>query len=354
MSADKVTSTSSYIPSIKEETDDEVAASSYSSSDNVKVEQESNMKVKSEEETTDDEDNMNMPSPIKSYAPSPVASGKLKEECYDAPTPPLKTPEDTNIICLKSIDDDILLKILQYIPNDSAKLGLMSNKWRRQKNPLWKVLAVSRWGNGVVDNNTSNINWYQYYYQRCSTSGDVIPNETSHLDLIQEQYTHDPYFLLTACILSSRTRGGLHVQNIVHDFLKKYPTPTSVINAKGSSMESELKPLGFHRELTMKRFAIGFLKPWVNITELHGCGPFAASSLAVFCHGDYNSVLKDKKADKNVKAYASYLKKKVNNPSKREVVISNEELSNNVYLKKRKRVKTTKTTAPTRRMTRNR
>ena len=64
--------------------------------------------------------------------------------------------------------------------------------------------------------------------------------------------------------------------------------------------------------------------------------------------------MKDKKADKNVKAYASYLKKKVNNPSKREVVISNEELSNNVYLKKRKRVKTTKTTAPTRRMTRNR
>ena len=222
MSADKVTS--SCIPSIKEEeeeTDDEVAAGSYSPSD-VKVKQENNTRVKSEEETTDDEDNMKM-------MPSPVASAKLKEECYDAPTPPLKMTEDNSNICLESMDDDILLKILQYIPNDSAKLGLMSNKWRRQKNPLWKILAVSRWGNGVIDNNNSNINWYQYYYQRCSTSGDVIPNETSHLDLIQEQYTHDPYCLLTACILSSRTRGGLHVQNIVHDFLKKYPTPTSFI-----------------------------------------------------------------------------------------------------------------------------
>ena len=352
MSADKVTS--SCVPSIKdeEETDDEVAASSYSPSD-VKVKKEDNMKVKSDEETTDDEDNnMKMPSPVKSYAPSPVASAKLKEECYDAPTPPSMATEDNNNICLESMDDDILLKILQYIPNDSAKLGVLSNKWR-QKNPLWKILAINRWGNGVIDNNTSNINWYQYYYQRCSTSGGVIPNETSHLDLIQEQYTHDPYCLLTACILSSRTRGGLHVQSIVHDFLKKYPTPTSVINAKGSLMEIGLKPLGFHRELTMKRFAIGFLKPWVNITELHGCGPFAASSLAVFCHGDYISVLKDKKADKNVKAFATYLKK-VKSSSKKEVVISNEELSNNVYLKKRKRIKTSKTTAPTREMTRNR
>jgi len=101
--------------------------------------------------------------------------------------------EDNSNICLESMDDDILLKILQYIPNDSAKLGLMSNKWRRQKNPLWKILAINRLGNGVVDNNNidcSNINWYQYYYQRCSTSASIIPKETSHLDLIQEQYTH--------------------------------------------------------------------------------------------------------------------------------------------------------------------
>jgi len=359
MSADKVTS--SCTPSIKEEeeTDDEVAASSYSPSE-VKVEQENKIRLKSEEETTDDEDNnmKKMPSPVKSYAPSPVASAKLKEECYDAPTPPLKMTEDNSNISLESMDDDILLKILQYIPNDSAKLGLLNNKWRMQKNQLWKILAIKRWGNGVVDNNKehSSINWYQYYYQRCSTSGGIIPNETSHLDLIQEQYIHDPYHMLTACILSSRTSGGINVRRIVSDFLKKYPTPTLVINADISTMEAELCKLGLNREKTMKQFADGFLKPWDNITKLRGCAAsLAGPSLTVFCHGDYKSVLKDKKAHPNVKAYASYLKKKVNNPSKREVVISNEEISNNAYLKKRKRVKkSSKTTAPIRRMTRNR
>jgi len=351
MSADKVTS--SCIIQIKEETDDEVAACSYSPSDNVvKVKQENNMRVKTEEETTDDEDNMKkMPSPVKSDAPSPVASAKLKEECYDAPTPPLKTAEgDNSNICLESMDDDILLKILQYVPNDSTKLGLLSNKWRRQKNPLWKILAVNRWGNGVVDNNTSNINWYQYYYQRCSTSGAVIPNEISHLDLIQEQYTHDPYHMLTACILSSRTSGGTNVRLIVSDFMTKYPTPTSVINSDASTMEAELYKLGLNREKTMKQFADGFLKPWVNITELRGCAAsLAGPSLTVFCHGDYKSVLKDKKAHPNVKAYATYLKKRLHKPSKEEG--GREAMQS----KKRKRVKTSnKTTAPTRRMTRNR
>ena len=110
--------------------------------------------------------------------------------------------EDNSNIYLESMDDDILLKILQYIPNDSVKLGLLSNKWR-QKNPLWKMSAVKRWGNGVVDNNAdySIINWYQYYCQRCSTAEGIIPNEISHLNLIQEQYTHDPGIHLLSMLI---------------------------------------------------------------------------------------------------------------------------------------------------------
>ena len=59
----------------------------------------------------------------------------------------------------------------------------------------------------------------------------------------------------------------------------------------------------------MKLFATGFLNIWIGMTELHGCGAFTASSFGVFYGGDYNKVLKEKKADCNVKAYAAPLER---------------------------------------------
>jgi len=183
------------------------------------------------------------------------------------------------------------------------------------------------------------LNFSEYYTERNIPLG-------SHSRTI---YTC-PYHMLTACILSSRTSGGSNVRRIVSDFLKKYPTPTSVINADISTMEAELYKLGLNREKTMKQFAIGFLKPWANITELRGCAAsLAGPSLTVFCHGDYKSVLKDKKAHPNVKAYATYLKKRLHKPSKEEGG------SAAMQSKKRKRNKSNNAAAaPTRRMTRNR
>lgn len=69
----------------------------------------------------------------------------------------------------------------------------------------------------------------------------------------------------------------------------------------------------------MKKFAEGFLKPWTHVHELHGCGAFASSSFHVFCRGDFAKVLKEKKCDRNVRAYASYLERVVDQTEEKGV-----------------------------------
>mmetsp|Transcript_34419 Transcript_34419/g.83261 ORF Transcript_34419/g.83261 Transcript_34419/m.83261 type:complete len:273 (-) Transcript_34419:574-1392(-) len=260
---------------------------------------------------------------------------------------------------LDSIDDDSVLHILRYAsPDASARLGLTSKIWGSkvlENERLWNAFAIDRWGGGVSVCEP-NASWYRYYRHRCS-SWKLRPASqgTSHLDLVQECYASDPYHLLTACILCSRTSGGPLIRTVVRDFLSKYDTPTKVLDADLSAMGKELHPLGLKRERIMKRFAGGFLGNWTDVTEMHGCGAFASASFDVFCHGDYKKVLKDKKADRNVRAYASYLK---------EVCEHSEEegLGPIAIRKKRKATTTTRKrpphkerrTLPVRKMTRKR
>jgi hypothetical protein len=246
--------------------------------------------------------------------------------------------------------DDLLQPILQFAGAEaSANLGLASRKYSGlvfapANDSLWKHFALARWGAAVVtagvleadgsDNDdatdaaTTFSNWYKYFRRRCSVRWKMPP-VPSQLDLIQERYASDPWKLLTSCILCSRTSGGSTVRTAVHDFLRKYPTPTHVIGADAKVMAKELHPLGLNRERTMKRFAADFVGPsWTHVTELHGCGAFAASSHSLFCLGDWKAVLRDKEADRNVRAYASHCQRydAVTKGSKEEGAIFAEEL----------------------------
>ena len=284
-------------------------------------------------------------------------------------------------MALDSISDDIFLNILQYAsPVASARLGLTSKSWKEkilQNNDtetgcnsftekLWASFATDRWGNGVSlktmdgDDDSSEETlmspWYQYYRHRCSSWKPPTNIAISHLDLIQEHWANDPYKLLTACILCSRTSGGFLIRTVVREFLEKYPTPSAVLAANMSAMAKELQPLGLNRERTMKKFSAGFLKGWTNVTDLHGCGAFAAASFDVFCRGDYKKVLKDKKADRNVRAYASFLKRFYEFPDEfkgRSTSVQDEKPRGSNIKKKRRRSKQ-RSRVPVRKMTRNR
>ncbi|KAL7456681.1 hypothetical protein ACHAWC_008162 [Mediolabrus comicus] len=228
---------------------------------------------------------------------------------------------------LDLVDNDSLLHILQYVHADgSARVGLCSKKWCEKilgdggtSNKIWKSFAVARWGDECVsldsqDNqlspsssSSSSSSWYEYYRHRCSWIAQ--PVSKSNLDLIQEYYGHDPYKLLSACILCSRTSGSQTVRDVVKTFFEKYPTPSDVLHGNMTTMERDLKPLGLNRERTIKKFCSGFLGSWADVTELHGCGAFAAASFDIFCRGDWKKVLRQKQCDRNVRAYALYIQK---------------------------------------------
>lgn len=114
------------------------------------------------------------------------------------------------------------------------------------------------------------------------------------------------------------------MKDTVKSFFAKYRKPSDVLSGEIATMEKELKPLGLNREKTMKKFAEGFLKPWTHVHELHGCGAFASSSFQVFCRGDFASVLREKKCDRNVRAYASYLKRVVDQTEGKVVDVAND------------------------------
>lgn len=231
---------------------------------------------------------------------------------------------------LDIVDNDSLVNILQYCQaEDAARIGICSMTWNEKiyfHGKLWKTFATTRWGDAVTldsgNETAATSSWYEYYRHRCSWTR--LPASKSKLDLIQEDYGHDPYKLLSACILCSRTSGSQTVKDTVKSFFAKYRKPSDVLSGEIATMEKELKPLGLNREKTMKKFAEGFLKPWTHVHELHGCGAFASSSFQVFCRGDFASVLREKKCDRNVRAYASYLKRVVDQTEGKVVDVAND------------------------------
>jgi len=57
---------------------------------------------------------------------------------------------------------------------------------------------------------------------------------------------NDPYIVLTATILSHRTKDEI-TEKVVMDFIKKYPTVYALANAKLEELENIIKKVGFYR-----------------------------------------------------------------------------------------------------------
>lgn len=217
------------------------------------------------------------------------------------------------------MDANILFTIMSFsCSEEAARLGTTNKAWKSRLHQdnfaqrLWRSKSMKRWGEAVdiVEGPSPNRDWYKYFCNRSASAR--LPSECSPLDLIQERYADDPFRMLSSCILASRTSGGFIIRRVISDFFEAYPSPTAVINGDTNDMATMLHPLGLNRERTMKRFAIDFLSPeWTDgrVSRLHGCGNFAQNSWDVFCHGRYQQVLRDKKGDRNVKSYASYLKR---------------------------------------------
>jgi len=61
----------------------------------------------------------------------------------------------------------------------------------------------------------------------------------------------DPYKIAVAEILLQKTRAE-KVDEFFKHFIKKYPTPSSLLKLSSAELEEELKPLGLHRQRAKK------------------------------------------------------------------------------------------------------
>lgn len=100
--------------------------------------------------------------------------------------------------------------------------------------------------------------------------------------------TRDPYAVMIAEVLLQRTRGENAVA-VFETFLRKWPTPTSLAQARTASLASVIRPLGLgKRALALKKLGRAVTQLGEVPTQperllaLPGIGPYAAHSIPVF------------------------------------------------------------------------
>eukprot|EP00947_MAST-08B_sp_MAST-8B-sp1_P002469 g2469.t1 len=189
----------------------------------------------------------------------------------------------------------------------------------------WREEAVRRWGPKVAQ--LQNVeDWEAYVASRMAT-----PPPPSPLDLLQEYYAHDPWRLLTCCILMSRVSSWQTKHKCVSAFFARFPTPSALLvdeddetggsGGSGSSgqaiidtLEEIMRPLGLfanrlkgvlsvaERFIEMPVFDVGLDKA----VKIYGIGEFGVDSYKIFCRGLGRTFTPK---DRTLNSFASWLKR---------------------------------------------
>lgn len=125
---------------------------------------------------------------------------------------------------------------------------------------------------------------------RCRRSGVPIVHEapTSPLTLIQESLRGDPWRMLVACVLLNLT-SHRQVRPVLGPLFEMHPTPESMSASDPEAVADVIRVCGMQqrRAVGIRRMSQDFVI-WRDsgfdgpVTELHGVGPYAADSWAIF------------------------------------------------------------------------
>lgn len=108
--------------------------------------------------------------------------------------------------------------------------------------------------------------------------------------LLQQEFQHDPFKMLTACIMLNQT-SNRHVRKVIYDFFDRWPTPQAVVEADPDDIREAIRPLGFYniRTKRIQKFAHEYIeKTFTSAHELHGIGKYANDSYEIFIKGNLN------------------------------------------------------------------
>ena len=131
----------------------------------------------------------------------------------------------------------------------------------------------------------------------------------SPYNLLQESVWQDPWKIFVCCIFCNLTRRDT-AEPYYWKFLKKWPTPQSVVLAKPHEIKSLIQPLGLsdRRTKSLIEMSKGYLKgDWKsNPMKLYGIGKYASDAYMIFCAGKWKEVTPN---DHALNDYHNFLKK---------------------------------------------
>lgn len=200
-----------------------------------------------------------------------------------------------------SLPGDVFNTISESLPPaHRCLLPQVCSSWRALASSLhsncsyWRNMCLRKWGPAVLAcappalrSHSSPANetaaWRRYYIQRVAWFD--LP--TSPCKLIQEFQGGDPWHIMVACQLSSRTGASMAKHDVLSCVLSAFPTPSAMISAPKAVLEAMLDRVGMQeqRAAALARMSSGFLGDWQTPSQLYGIGPFGQESVYLFQRG---------------------------------------------------------------------
>ena len=140
---------------------------------------------------------------------------------------------------------DVFNTILELLPPAHRCLPpQVCSSWRALSASLhsdpnyWRTLSLNKWGPALLERAPPALHahassaaeaaaWRRYYLQR--TAWFELP--VSPYRLIQEEYRGDPWRVMVACQVSSRTGASLAKHEVLSCLLSAFPTPSHMMAA---------------------------------------------------------------------------------------------------------------------------
>jgi hypothetical protein len=200
-----------------------------------------------------------------------------------------------------SLPGDVFCSVLELLPAaHRCLLPQVCSSWRALASMMhsdadyWRILSLKKWGPAVMqyappalrshaDPSEEATAWRRYYIQRVAWFD--LP--TSPFQLIQENQRGDPWRVMVACQVASRTGASLAKHSVLASILSAFPTPSAVICAPQHTLAAMMERVGMQQQRAhaLIRMSEGFLGDWQTPSQLYGIGPFGQDSVHLFQKG---------------------------------------------------------------------
>ena len=227
-----------------------------------------------------------------------------------------------------SLPGDVFNTVLELLPPaHCCLLPQVCSAWRSLASALhsdvnyWRTLCLRRWGPSLLQLASPALlphasaaheaaAWRRYYIQRVAWFN--LPTSPYHL--IQEEQCGDPWRVMVACQVSSRTGASAAKLDVLAAVLAAFPSPSAMMAAPRHALAAMMDRVGMQeqRASALTRMSEGFLGEWQQPSQLFGIGPFGQESVYLFQRGAA-AWPAFKTDDTNLSLYLSWARKDLRN-----------------------------------------